>query len=116
MLRYIPARKNKGLILTVVPKHVEGQQSRYVTGSGQTEATKDRVHIYELEGGVSRFRRQAPKRPRDEEGEDMDGASTASMTTSRSPETISCNPMDLDEYQLLAASLLQSLRTVTNIC
>ena len=54
---YIPAKKNKGLILQVIPKLVEGSSAKYITGSGQTQATKDRVLIYELEGGVKPFHR-----------------------------------------------------------
>lgn len=64
ILQYIPAKKNKGLIICVVPKYVEGLQTRYVTGSGQTHATNDRVHIYEIEGEVVRAHRQAPRRPK----------------------------------------------------
>ena len=54
---YVPAKKNKGLILQVIPKLVEGSGAKYITGSGQTQATKDRVFIYELEGGVKPFHR-----------------------------------------------------------
>mmetsp|Transcript_8303 Transcript_8303/g.8461 ORF Transcript_8303/g.8461 Transcript_8303/m.8461 type:complete len:442 (+) Transcript_8303:73-1398(+) len=46
------ARKNKGLIMDVIPRLVEGPGARYITGSGQTLATSDRVLIYETEGGV----------------------------------------------------------------
>lgn len=36
----------------VIPKIVEGWKACYITGSGQTQATADRVHIYETEGCV----------------------------------------------------------------
>lgn len=62
ILKFIPAKKNKGLIICVVPKYVEGLQTRYVTGSGQTHATNDRVYIYEVEGNVVRAHRHAPRR------------------------------------------------------
>lgn len=62
ILKFIPAKKNKGLIICIVPKYVEGLQTRYVTGSGQTSATNDRVHIYEVEGEVVRAHRHAPRR------------------------------------------------------
>lgn len=55
------AKKNKGLAMDVIPKLVEGPSARYVTGSGQTVATADRVHIYEVEGNIepmSRGRRR----------------------------------------------------------
>lgn len=48
----LPARKNKGLCMAVVPRIVEGWSARYVTGSGQTKATADRVCIFENEGDV----------------------------------------------------------------
>lgn len=48
----LPARKNKGLCMAVVPRIVEGWSARYVTGSGQTKATADRVCIFESEGDV----------------------------------------------------------------
>eukprot|EP00607_Mallomonas_marina_P001930 CAMPEP_0182427562 /NCGR_PEP_ID=MMETSP1167-20130531/18443_1 /TAXON_ID=2988 /ORGANISM="Mallomonas Sp, Strain CCMP3275" /LENGTH=541 /DNA_ID=CAMNT_0024609879 /DNA_START=84 /DNA_END=1709 /DNA_ORIENTATION=+ len=47
------AKKNKGLVMDVIPRLVEGPNARYVTGSGQTHATADRVLIYEVEGGIS---------------------------------------------------------------
>ena len=40
--RFVPARKNKGLCLQVVPRIVEGWEAKYITGSGQTSATTDR--------------------------------------------------------------------------
>lgn len=46
----IPSKKNKGLALAVVPKFVEGWYAKYVTGSGQTKATAERVKIFETEG------------------------------------------------------------------
>ena len=48
----IPAAKNKGLVLQVIPQVVEGGHVKYITGSGQTEATTNRVHIYEKEGHI----------------------------------------------------------------
>ena len=48
----LPPSKNKGLTIQIVPRLVEGWYAKYVTGSGQTEATKRRVHIFEKEGGV----------------------------------------------------------------
>lgn len=51
--KYLPARKNKGLAVQIIPKLVEGWNAKYVTGSGQTRATADRVFIFETEGGVT---------------------------------------------------------------
>lgn len=53
----IPAKKNKGLAMHVIPKVVEGVRARYVTGSGQTVATADRVYIYEHEGNIKPYQR-----------------------------------------------------------
>lgn len=52
LFRMITARKNKGLVLQVVPKLIEGWDAKYVTGSGQTKATANRVHIFETEGNT----------------------------------------------------------------
>jgi len=48
----IPAEKNKGLVLQVIPHLIEGPHVKYITGSGQTEATASRVMIYEREGNI----------------------------------------------------------------
>jgi hypothetical protein len=53
----IPARRNKGFYMNVIPKVVEGFQAKYATGSGQSQATSFRVHLYECEGGVQKARR-----------------------------------------------------------
>ena len=53
----MPPKKNKGLAIQVIPKLVEGYSAKYITGSGQTHATADRVHIYEIEGCVRPFLR-----------------------------------------------------------
>jgi len=53
----VPPKKNKGLAIQVIPKLVEGYSAKYITGSGQTHATADRVHIYEIEGCVRPFLR-----------------------------------------------------------
>lgn len=52
LFSFIPAKKNKGFALTVVCKLVEGWYIKYVTGSGQTKATRDRVKIFEVEGNI----------------------------------------------------------------
>lgn len=48
----IPASGNKGLLLDLVTRLVEGHQRKYVTGSGATIETKRRVRIYENEGEI----------------------------------------------------------------
>ena len=49
----LPARKNKGLAIQVIPKMIEGWYVKYVTGSGQTKSTADRVFLFETEGNVT---------------------------------------------------------------
>lgn len=53
LLSKVPAAKNKGFILKVATKLVEGWECMYITGSGQSRPTSDRVEIYETEGGVT---------------------------------------------------------------
>lgn len=60
LLSKIPARKNKGFVLQVIPKLLEGWQARYITGSGQSRATEDRVKIYEVEGDIAPIQRMKP--------------------------------------------------------
>lgn len=61
LFRMITARKNKGLVLQVIPKLVEGWDAKYVTGSGQTKATANRVHIFETEGNTKANQRGKAK-------------------------------------------------------
>lgn len=56
-MQIIPAKKNKGIVLAAVTKFVEGYDVNYITGSGQTAATANRVHIYEYEGNVVPMKR-----------------------------------------------------------
>lgn len=57
LFKFIPAKKNKGLALAIVPKLIEGWFMKYVTGSGQTKSTADRVKIFETEGNVTASQR-----------------------------------------------------------
>jgi hypothetical protein len=52
-MQCISPRYNKNRLLTVVTRIVEGRGKRYVTGSGQTDFTTNRVTIYERESGLS---------------------------------------------------------------
>jgi hypothetical protein len=52
LLPMLVAKKSKGLVLQVIPKLLEGFQAKYVTGSGQSKATSNRVRIFEFEGNV----------------------------------------------------------------
>eukprot|EP01033_Poteriospumella_lacustris_P004944 gene4944-3536_t len=50
LFELIPAKKNKGLSMLVAPRFVEGWHVKYVTGSGQTHYTANRVRVFETEG------------------------------------------------------------------
>ena len=52
LLPMLVAKKSKGLVLQVIPKMLEGFGVKYVTGSGQSKATSNRVRIFEHEGNV----------------------------------------------------------------
>jgi hypothetical protein len=55
----LPASRNKGFYMHVIPKVVEGFHAKYATGTGQSEVTCLRVYLYECEGGVVKARRAA---------------------------------------------------------
>lgn len=52
LFQMIPAKKNKGLAMQVIPKLIEGWDAKYVTGSGQTKFTAYRVFLFESEGNT----------------------------------------------------------------
>ena len=93
----LPPDKNKGLTIQVVPRLVEGWHAKYVTGSGQTEATKRRVHVFEKEGGVvpagrggritSSGHRPQKKKTSKAAKKTKPASSTAKTTTTKSPSS-----------------------------
>lgn len=50
LFQLVPAKKNKGLSMLVAPRFIEGWHVKYVTGSGQTHYTANRVKVFETEG------------------------------------------------------------------
>lgn len=60
MFYTITARHNKALILNVITRIVEGRDARYITGSGQTKPTNDRVLIFSTIGNCEKI----PRPPR----------------------------------------------------
>jgi len=48
---------NKGFIIGLIPRLVEGAGSRYVTGSGETLQTRDRVKVFCTEGNFDKPKR-----------------------------------------------------------
>lgn len=61
----IQPRNNKTFILNMIPRIVEGRNARYITGSGQTKPTADRVDIFRIEGSCEKIKRP-PRRKREE--------------------------------------------------
>ncbi|RYH32203.1 hypothetical protein EON65_01110 [archaeon] len=61
----IQPRNNKTFILNLIPRIVEGRAARYITGSGQTKPTADRVNLFRLEGNCEKIKRP-PRRKKDE--------------------------------------------------
>ena len=68
----LPPKSKKAHLLDLVTRIVEGNEVRYITGSGETAATRRRVMIYELEGNITPLPR--PPRKNHIEG----GSSSAS--------------------------------------
>ncbi len=51
-IQVLPPKSKKAHLLDLVTRIVEGSQVRYITGSGETLATRRRVLIYEREGNI----------------------------------------------------------------
>jgi len=82
---FVPAKKNKGMILQVVPKFCEGWEAKYITGSGQKASTQDRVYIYETEGNVKPFQRGALAEKRKRSNSIVTDGSSVGSNCSLSP-------------------------------
>lgn len=62
ILHVMQPRNNKTYLLALIPRIVEGKNARYITGSGQTKATSDRVEIFRIEGQCEKIRRPPRKK------------------------------------------------------
>lgn len=60
----IQPRNNKTFILNLIPRIVEGRNARYITGSGQTRPTADRVDLFRIEGNCEKIKRP-PRRKKE---------------------------------------------------
>ncbi len=58
-------KNNKTFVLNLIPRIVEGRNVRYVTGSGQTKPTADRVNLFRMEGNCEKVQRP-PRKKREE--------------------------------------------------
>lgn len=61
----IQPRNNKTFVLNLIPRIVEGRNARYITGSGQTKPTADRVNLFRIEGSCEKIKRP-PRRKKEE--------------------------------------------------
>jgi hypothetical protein len=57
-------KNNKTFLISLIPRICEGGNVRYITGSGETKATADRVSIYRKEGNCVKILRPPRKRSR----------------------------------------------------
>jgi hypothetical protein len=76
----IQPRNNKTFILSLIPRIVEGRNARYITGSGQTRQTADRVDLFRLEGCCEKIKRP-PRRKKEPVVGDDDTKSGGTATT-----------------------------------
>ena len=61
-------QNNKSHLMSLVPRLAEGSSARYVTGSGESRSTSDRVSIFRQEGAVLKVTRAPRKRTNFEKG------------------------------------------------
>jgi hypothetical protein len=61
----IQPRNHKTFIMNLIPRIVEGKNARYITGSGQTRSTTDRVNLFRSEGNCEKVKRP-PRRKKEE--------------------------------------------------
>lgn len=94
LFELIPAKKNKGLSMLVVPRFVEGWHVKYVTGSGQTHYTANRVKVFETEGETKAAHRGKLKLKPKKKGVNTpggrsvsEGSDDASLSNDNIPET-----------------------------
>ena len=62
----LPPKNNKTFLMNLIPRLCEGRNARYITGSGETRATADRVLIFRTEGNCEKVNRPPRKRIRSE--------------------------------------------------
>jgi hypothetical protein len=60
VLLTVKPENNKSFLMTVVPRLVEGEAAKYITGSGESVQTSDRVLTYRTEGNCVQVKR-APR-------------------------------------------------------
>jgi len=58
----LPSKNNKTFLMSMIPKLCEGSSVKYITGSGETRSTSDRVSIYRTEGNCEKICRPPRKR------------------------------------------------------
>merc|ERR1711998_16231 len=91
----LPPKSKKAHLLDLVTRIVEGNEVRYITGSGETAATRRRVTIYETEGNITPL----PRPPRKN---NSDGSSSTPSST---------RMMKRENFSLVTGSLKQTRNT-----
>jgi hypothetical protein len=80
----VQPRHNKTFILSLIPRIVEGKAAKYITGSGQTKATSDRVTLYRLEGNCEKMKRP-PRRSKEEMLKEKEDRTTSCSSSNNDP-------------------------------
>ena len=60
----IKPQNNKSFLMRVIPRMAEGYKAKYITGSGESIQTKDRVLIFRVEGDCEPIKRAPRNRSR----------------------------------------------------
>jgi hypothetical protein len=87
----LPPKSKKAHLLDLVTRIVEGNDVRYITGSGETAATRRRVTIYELEGNITPLPRPPRRTLSGSLSLSSDNISYQSDTASHSPTSTTNN-------------------------
>lgn len=97
----IQPRNNKTFILNLIPRIVEGRNARYITGSGQTRPTADRVDLFRMEGNCEKIKRP-PRRKKDENGNNSASGDDSSFKKPMSQSALECMMINSkDKLQLI---------------
>jgi hypothetical protein len=75
----VSPRNNKTFLMNLIPRLCEGRTVRYVTGSGESQATSDRVAIFRKEGKFEKVTRPPRKKAKNESEISREMAAIAQM-------------------------------------
>ena len=95
----IQPRNNKTFILNLIPRIVEGRNARYITGSGQTRPTADRVDLFRVEGNCEKIKRP----PRRKKEDNMNSGSGDDSSLKKASIHINIDSISQDKIPVLAS-------------